>query len=193
MAMERKYLIPKKHWAKGLIMAAIVWGIQPGVGLAPGNGGVARARPEAAAAEMSMNSSGAPAQAPAEQPAVQAIEPARSFAGKRDPFKLPPAPREAKEEGFRGPLPPGKRGLVIGQLKLKGIVHELADQTMIAVVTNQANRAYFLRVHDEVYNGVVREITANSIRFKENRLGNNGRLESREIVLKLGSPSGEGR
>ena len=189
--MERKYLIPKKHWAKGLIMAAIVWGIQPGVGLAPENGGMPRALPEAAA-EVSMSGSGAPAQAPAEQPAVQAIE-ARSFSGKRDPFKLPPAPREAKEEGFRGPLPPGKRGLVIGQLKLKGIVHELADQTMIAVVTNQANRAYFLRVHDEVYNGVVREITANSIRFKENQLGNNGRLETREIVLKLGSPSGEGR
>ena len=193
MTMHRKGLVFKNPWARGLMMAAMVGGGQLGVGLAAGRWGTGLVTAETAAANAAASGSGVPAQARVDQPAPKATEPVRSFAGKRDPFNVPPPPHQGKGEDFGGPLPPGKRGLVIGQLKLLGIVRQVADKTMIAVVTNQTNRAYFLRVHDEVYNGVVSVITADSLRFRENRLEPNGRLETQEIVLKLGSPLEEGR
>ena len=112
----------------------------------------------------------------------------QALAGKRDPFKLPPPPRKGGESGaLERLLPPGARGLVIGQLRLKGIVREDADNTMIAVVMNGTNLAYFLRVHEEVYNGVVTKITPDAIYFMENSSGAGGRGSPREVVLKLGS------
>lgn len=111
-----------------------------------------------------------------------------ALAGKRDPFKLPPPPKiGGGPGGVHGPLPPGVRGLVIGQLSLKGIVREDASHTMIAVVMNGTNLAYFLHVHQEVYNGVVTKITPDAIYFLEKSPGAGGRSEAREVVLKLGS------
>lgn len=128
------------------------------------------------------------------RPEARGVEPVPPFAGKRDPFSVPPVPH-ARGAGWtlQASLPPGKRGLVIGRLRLEGIVREEASNTMIAVVTSRTNLAYFLRVHDEVYNGVVSKITDDAVQFKENRLDSSGRLEVREIVMKLGSRSGEDR
>ena len=64
---------------------------------------------------------------------------------------------------------------------------------MIAVVTNSTKRAYFLRVNDNVYNGVVSKITPGAIYFKENSLDSVGRVVTREVEIKLGSSPGEGR
>ncbi len=117
------------------------------------------------------------------------------IAGKRDPFKIPPAPVPGRpgEEGISGPLPPGNRGLIVGQLILKGIVRQDISNTMIAVVTNFTKRAYFLRVNDVLYNGVVSRITPDSVYFKENTLDQNGRVISHEVVKRLGPAPGEGR
>ena len=74
-------------------------------------------------------------------------------AGKRDPFKLPEvchwqgrwAGEGVMESRLRaGVLPPGERGLLISQLKLEGVVREQTANKMIAVVTNETRRAYFL-------------------------------------------------
>ncbi len=121
--------------------------------------------------------------------------PSLEIAGKRDPFKIPPPPVPGRpgEEGITGPLPPGNRGLIVGQLTLKGIVREDTSNTMIAVVTNYTRRAYFLRVNDVLYNGVVSRITPDSVYFSENTLDANGRVTSREVVKRLGSAPGEGR
>jgi hypothetical protein len=64
---------------------------------------------------------------------------------------------------------------------------------MIAVVTNHTKRAYFLRGNDTVYNGVVTRITPDAVYFKENTLDSDGRVGAREVVMKLGAPTGEGR
>jgi hypothetical protein len=64
---------------------------------------------------------------------------------------------------------------------------------MIAVVTNSTKRAYFLRVNDTVYNGVVTKITPEAIYFKENTVDSSGRVATHEVALKLGSAPGEGR
>jgi hypothetical protein len=64
---------------------------------------------------------------------------------------------------------------------------------MIAVVTNYTKRAYFLRVSDMVYNGVVSKIAPEAVYFKENTLDSSGRVATREVEIKMGSATGEGR
>jgi hypothetical protein len=64
---------------------------------------------------------------------------------------------------------------------------------MIAVVTNNTKRAYFLRENDTVYNGVVKRIAPDVVYFKENTLDSDGRVGAHEVVMKLGAPPGEGR
>lgn len=119
-------------------------------------------------------------------------------AGKRDPFKIPLAPTgkvggEFIDSAPGGALPPGVRGLLISQLRLEGVVREQTANKMIAVVTNETRRAYFLHESDSVYNGVVSKITPDAIYFTENVLDGNGRVTTREVMKRLGSASGEGR
>ena len=130
------------------------------------------------------------AQAPAPPPTRLAIE------GRRDPFKLPPPPGKGgsqEGDGITGPLPPGKRCLVIGRLRLEGIVRLDTTNELIAVVDTSANRAYFLRENDAVFNGVVTKITPDSVYFRENALDQQGRVQTREVVKRLSQRPGEGR
>lgn len=114
--------------------------------------------------------------------------------GRRDPFKLPGPPGPGGPgDDILGPLPPGKRGLVISRLILEGIVRLDTTNDMIAVVDTNANRAYFLRENDEVFNGVVSKITPDSVYFRENVLDQYGRVQTREVVKRLGQGPGEGR
>lgn len=131
-------------------------------------------------------------------PTPSRIERRLVLTGLRDPFRLPPPPGRPGEnytvEELKGPMPPGTRGLVINQLKLQGVVRLDLSNSMIAVIVPvYANRAYFLRENDAVYNGVVSKITPDSIYFKENFLDRYGRAQVREVVKRLGSASGEGR
>ena len=120
---------------------------------------------------------------------------APEIAGRRDPFKLPPAPGPggtAEEEEVILPCT-GKRCLRISQLRLEGIVRLDATNVMIAVVDTNANRAYFLRENDAVYNGVVSKITPDTVYFRENVKDPSGRVTVREVVKKLSQGPGEGR
>jgi len=112
--------------------------------------------------------------------------------GRRDPFKLPGPPLAGAEssEAPIGPLPPGTRGLVLGQLIVEGIVRLDTTNTMIAVVDNNANRAYFLRENDAIFNGVVAKITPDSVIFRENVLDASGKVYTREVVKRLGQGPG---
>lgn len=119
-------------------------------------------------------------------------------AGHRDPFNIPkPVKGGAGEPGVgmdqaSGMLPKGKRGLVISQLTLEGIVNQKASNSNIAVVKSPVSRAaFFLRENDEVYNGVVSKITPDSIYFTENARDLTGQMISRQVVKKLGSGPGE--
>jgi ribosomal protein S30 len=116
-------------------------------------------------------------------------------AGRRDPFKPwePPGSGGHTAGGTSGALPQGRRGLVISQLRVTGIVRQESTNNMIAVVTNLTKRAYFLRENDTVYNGVVSKITPDAVYFKENSLDSNGRVGAHEVVKRLGLAPGEGR
>jgi hypothetical protein len=113
----------------------------------------------------------------------------------RDPFKIPPlVPEVALQPGdiATGPLPPGSRGLIIGQLKLEGIVRVGKEPPkMIAVLANPANRAFFLHENDPLYNGVITKITPDSVYFREDVHDAEGKTSSHEVIKKMGPASGE--
>jgi hypothetical protein len=117
-------------------------------------------------------------------------------AGRRDPFKawVVPGPVNRVAAGaVSGTLPAGIRGLVISELRLEGTVRQEPANSMIAVVTNNTKRAYFLRLNDTLYNGVVSKITPEAVYFKENTLDSSGRVATHEVELKVGLAPGEGR
>jgi hypothetical protein len=116
--------------------------------------------------------------------------------GRRDPFKswkVPVTGARSAAAVVTGSLPAGIRGLVISELRLAGIVRLESANNMIAVVTNYTKRAYFLRVNDTVYNGVVSKITPEAVYFTENTLDMSGRVATHEVAIKLGPAPGEGR
>jgi hypothetical protein len=83
-----------------------------------------------------------------------------SSAGKRDPFLSPVTTGHSLPSAA---CAAGKRCLMIDQILLRGVVKTATG--MIAVVANSANKAYFLRENDPVFNGYVVRITADSIVF----------------------------
>jgi hypothetical protein len=115
----------------------------------------------------------------------------------RDPFKLPPPRRPEQEEKDDpkppGNRPPGSRGLLVEQLRLKGVVRDGATQKMIAVVTTTNNRAYFLREGEAVYDGVVSKITSDAVYFKGNIFDAKRAVRAREVVKTLSPAPGEVR
>ncbi len=120
--------------------------------------------------------------------AAQATKPAAAKApmGKRDPFVSPVV--RASGGGPGGPVcSTGKRCLMISEMVLRGIVR--TQSGMIAVVSNAANRAYFLKENDPVFNGSVVKITGDSVIFKENMVDNLGRESSREVVKRVSAPA----
>ena len=104
--------------------------------------------------------------------------------GKRDPFVSP----LVKIDGHAGSgCTVGKKCLAVEQIELKGVV--ASQGGMIALVVNPANRAYFLRENDALFNGVVAQITRDSIVFRQNVYDSLGRLKgTRDIVRKVNAP-----
>ncbi len=127
--------------------------------------------------------------APKAAPAAAAAETAPPVVKRRDPFRsLLVSPDQA---AGGQPLPPGKRGLVIAQVSVNGVVATPTE--MIAVVSMAGrNRAYFLREGDELYNGTVGKISEDGVVFKETTTDAFGKEYSREVVKQLtgGTASG---
>ena len=114
-----------------------------------------------------------------------AARPASPTGGRRDPFR--PLVVQARGDQLPARLPPGKAGLVIGQLTVQGIVRGLNGE-WIAVVDNKTRRAYFLYVGDELYNGTVTRISENDVVFQERFSDAAGQQRTREVVKQLTSP-----
>jgi hypothetical protein len=143
-------------------------------------GGQSNAAQSLANQARSGQSSGATTSAP-QAPPPAATTPA-PVGGRRDPFR--PLVIKGKGEDIPARLPPGKAGLVIGQLTIQGIVRGL-DGQWIAVVDNKTKRAYFLYAGDELYNGTVTRITENTVVFAERVNDPAGRQQSREVVKQM--------
>ena len=199
MAKQRLQRTRTIETKQTLLLTALVLGL----GAVPGWAGQQSPNSRTRGTASSQASSSTPAKGSAERKSAKAGPVNASLgAGKRDPFKLPETAVAGKGGGPEGllesaaptgPLPQGVRGLLITQLRLEGVVREQASNKMIAVVTNETKRAYFLYENESVYNGVVSKITPDAVYFKENVLDPNGRVTTREVVRRLGSAPGEGR
>lgn len=123
---------------------------------------------------------------------------AGSAARLRDPFKAPEPPPSASPNGkgkrshLPAVLPPGVRGLLIDQLILEGVVDKKPDNAMIAVVTNKTNRAYFLRINENVFDGTVTMITPAAIYFRQRYYTEDDKAEWRTVEKQL-SPGPGGK
>jgi len=101
--------------------------------------------------------------------------------GKRDPFFSP-----VVQQSGSG-CSTGKKCLEIGNINLRGVVK--SDTGFIAVVTNNLNKAYFLRENDPVFNGYVVKITGDSVVFQETVQDKLGKPFTREVVKRIFTPA----
>ncbi len=109
---------------------------------------------------------------------------ARRDVNKRDPFLSPVVSRiSGPGSGCTG----GKRCLALDSISLRGIVK--AESGMIAVVVNAANKAYFLRENDPVFNGYVAKITGDTVTFKEATQDALGHHSTRDVVKRILVPA----
>jgi Tfp pilus assembly protein PilP len=124
----------------------------------------------------------APAKAAAATPAKPKPEEKKwAMSGKRDPFFSPVV--QTNGSGCST----GKKCLEVGSINLRGVVK--SDSGFIAVVTNNLNKAYFLRENDPVFNGYVVKITGDSVVFQETIQDKLGKPFTREIVKRIFTPA----
>jgi len=115
--------------------------------------------------------------------AAGAVETIRTGpAGRRDPFVS--IIRNAPMTSSGPNCSVGKRCLYIPELTVKGIAKDTEGQ-MLAVVVSNTQRAYFLRENDQVFNGSVEKITADSVVFREFSTDTLGRETAHEIVKRI--------
>ena len=143
---------------------------------------------KAAAPKPAAKPAAAKAKAPAKPAAEVAAAPAQGTGAqaasrRRDPFINPIT---AVREGLSTACQGGKRCLEVTEIILRGIVR--APTGMIAVVENAAQRTYFLRENDPIYNGFVQKITPDTVVFKEHFIDSLGRDNQREIVKTVNAP-----
>jgi hypothetical protein len=114
-------------------------------------------------------------------PKPKAEEKKWAMSGKRDPFFSP-----VVQQNGSG-CSTGKKCLEIGAINLRGVVK--SDSGFIAVVTNNLNKAYFLRENDPVFNGYVVKITGDSVVFQETIQDKLGKPFTREVVKRIFTPA----
>ncbi len=145
----------------------------------------AKVAPTAAKTAAAATAAAKPAATPAATSAKAPTKEAQvaSKGPQRDPFVSPIVQKVTSSVSCTG----GKKCLEPTQVILKGVVS--SDNGRIAVVTNPANKAYFLREQDPVLNGYVIRITGDSIVFRENVTDRLGKVSQREVVKKVSAPA----
>jgi Tfp pilus assembly protein PilP len=106
---------------------------------------------------------------------------------RRDPFD--PLLNKPSQGGGTENLPPGKAGLVVGTLRIDGIVG--GAHGMIAIVSNPQQRVYFLREGDKLYDGSVQHITIEAVSFQEFGKDAFGKPLERQVTKRLYPSPGE--
>jgi hypothetical protein len=139
----------------------------------------AKAASSKAATSATAPSSGADASAPS--PAVKS----EAVTAKRDPFQ----PLVSNTKPSHGPLPPGKAGLIIGTVHVDGTVKSPGG--MMAVVSNEERRVYFIREGDKLYDGDVEKIGLDGVTFKENSKDAFGKPVERMVTKRIYQSAGE--
>jgi len=130
------------------------------------------------------------AKAPAKAETTKTAKPAAASekVAKRDPFS--PLLNKQRSGGVPAEaLPPGKAGLVVGTLRIDGIVR--GPNGMIAIVSNPQQSVYFLREGDQLYDGRVLHIDLQQVAFHESGKDAFGKPVDREVTKRLYPVAGE--
>jgi Tfp pilus assembly protein PilP len=148
---------------------------------APAKKPAGKAKSHTHTAKAAPASSQAPAAAPADASAGAAAAAAKSepVVAKRDPFE----PLVSEKKPSHGPLPPGKAGLIIGSVRVDGAVKSPGG--MLAVVSNEEQRVYFIREGDRLYDGDVEKIGLDGVTFKENSKDAFGKPVERMVTKRI--------
>jgi Tfp pilus assembly protein PilP len=125
-----------------------------------------------------------PASAPGANPGAAPVK-SEAIAAKRDPFQ----PLVSNTKPTHGPLPPGKAGLIIGTVRVDGTVK--SPSGMLAVVSNEEQRVYFIREGDKLYDGDVEKIGLDGVTFKENSKDAFGKPVERMVTKRIYQSAGE--
>lgn len=143
----------------------------------------------------------APPKATAQKPAAKRKAKPAKAAAKPGAAKPEAEPKVARRDPFESligrqarqaasvPAIAGKPGLIIGSLRLDGVVR--APNGMIAVVTNPQQRTYFLREGDQLYDGRVEKITMDSVAFHEVGKDAFGKPVERQVNKRIYPSPGE--
>jgi hypothetical protein len=118
----------------------------------------------------------------AEAPKPKPEEKKWAMNGKRDPFFSP-----VVEQPSGSGCSTGKKCLDVGEINLRGVVR--SDTGFIAVVTNSANKAYFLHENDPVFDGYVMKITGDSVVFQQTVQDKLGKPFTKEVVKRIVTPA----
>ncbi|MBZ5536054.1 MAG: hypothetical protein LAO31_08875 [Acidobacteriia bacterium] len=152
---------------------------------------IAAQKPAAARREGAKDKASAPRKAAFPLPSVTPVHPSPEDKGdmrlpERDPFRALVV-RQSDEPLF--PVVPGKRGIRVRQLQLKGIVK--ADGHYIAVMdTRQSSGTLLFRENDEVSDGHVVSISEDTVQFQERSIDPLGKPYWRDVVKKISGSGG---
>lgn len=104
----------------------------------------------------------------------------------RDPFQTLVI---RQDEDPLTPSLPGKRGLFLKQLRVKGIVR--SNMEWLALVdTPQTPGVFFIKTKDEIFDGQVVAIREDAVVFQERLVDPFGKPYSREVVKRISGSEG---
>jgi hypothetical protein len=104
-------------------------------------------------------------------------------AGRRDPFRSLLEGFEELEEGPARARPPGLPGMMIGELRLEGIIE--TPSGILAFVLGRDNVSYIIRPGTKLYNGEVMEIQPKKVVFRQDVNDPNRRKQYEEVVREI--------
>jgi hypothetical protein len=130
-----------------------------------------------------------PTSAEAPKPAEEKPTEEKVSVVRRDPFETLLNKARAGDAAPEN-LPPGKAGLIVGTLRIDGIVRG-PNGMMIAIVSNPQQRVYFLHDGDKLYDGSVEKISLDAVTFREIGKDAFGKPLEREVAKRLYPSPGE--
>jgi hypothetical protein len=104
-------------------------------------------------------------------------------AGRRDPFRSLLEGFEDLEEGPAKARPPGLPGMMIGELRLEGIIE--TPSGILAFVLGRDNVSYIIRPGTKLYDGEVVEIQRKKVVFRRDVNDPNRRKQYEEVVREI--------
>lgn len=107
-------------------------------------------------------------------------------ARRRDPFE--PLISDAPKQGREVIRPPGKAGLMIGEIVVQGTV--TGPNGAVAVVSSPEGHVYFLRPGDHLFDGTVERVELNGVVFTEHARDAFGRTLDRRVTKAVQQPEG---